>query len=196
MSVVADDLRVQRAAGALLTARFNAYLAAVELDAGISGTPRPKGDVSFNRLIQTGNGSRVPPYLVVSAPGDESPPAKVGGRYHSRIRLGVCAVVGGRDYDETDLRAKLYAAALRDCLLDHPALGGLAIACDWTGRRYDVLDADRTRTIAATEVLFSVDVRDASDLRREPLADDGTPIPWPVVERTRVEVVPRPARTA
>lgn len=195
MTVLVDDLIVQRAAGALLEARYVDYLAAAELNAGESAgsVPRPIGAVSFSRQVQTGSSSRRPPYLVAACPGDQDPPTKHGRRYGSTIRLGLCAVVAGGTFEETETRAKIHAAALRDCLLDHPALGGVAIASDWIGRRYDVLDADRSRTLGACEVLFSVDVRAAADLDREPISSTGAPIPWPTVESAQAEVLARSA---
>lgn len=196
MTVLAEDLLVQRSAGALVTARYRAYLAAAERDSGLpaGSVPRPAGDVSYSRMVETGSSSRRPPYVVVSCPGDNATPVRHGTRYASHIRLGLAAVVAGGSFEEVEFRMKVHAAALRDLLLDHPALGGVAIAATWIGRRHDLLDAERTRTIGATEVLFNVEVRHASDLTdREPLDPDGEAIPWPVIESASVSVFERSA---
>lgn len=198
--LVATDLAVQRAAAARLDDQLPWWLEQVEAANGITNPiPRPQGKTVFDRVFDRSGTARKAPYLVAIVTGDTEPPARRGRRYTTTPRLGLVAVVGGKDRDEVDERSKLYGLALVACALSDPTWGGLALASDWTSRRYDLLDAQQSRTKGSVEVQFAVEVADTLDLDELPEAPPpgGGPAPdLPVVESVRVEVHPRPVEVA
>lgn len=102
------------------------------------------------------------PSCVVVAPGTFDEPVRRGDNSYDIVwSLGVGVIVSGQDADNTFELCELYAAAVRLCLLQQSSLGGVASGADWLNERYDELDVDDIRTIAAGIVQFAVAVETA-----------------------------------
>lgn len=128
------------------------------------------------------------PSCVIVAPGLLAEPVKHSGMYIATWAVSVGAVVSGQDRENTFGLVEIYAAAVRSAVLQHPALGGFSSGTDWLGERYDDLENDMLRTLAAGSVQFSVTVQSAlspSEGPYDPLID---PIPDPGPRATFTDV--------
>jgi hypothetical protein len=114
------------------------------------------------------------PLGVIVAPGfPDALLANPDGTYAATLELGVSIVVSARAADETLALATEYGAALRNCLLGHRSLGGIASALHVIGERYDGLGSEDQRTIAAAEVIASVRIDTLS------MGGGGPAVPFP-----------------
>ena len=189
---------VEKAARDLLKPWMPAYLAEIErqLDRTPGSLPKPR---SWTNMIDV---DRWPedqlPCVVLICPGTYSEPISEGdGEHRVTWELRVATVVSGKpDARERMLdNAKIYAAAVRTCVLQHPSLGGFAQGVSWLGEAYDDIPIDRSRTLASGEVAFAVQVDDVASAfdgpaepPEDPLEDPGD---WPTATEVPVVEVDR-----
>jgi hypothetical protein len=136
-------------------------------------------------------GQQQRPGVVIVCPGLADRPERHGRwSYSVAWHVGVAVVVdapsdrgtghGARAY------AQLYAAAIRDCLLQHGALGDLgASGTYWVDEGYDDFPADASTFIGSAQNVFRVVVDNVTTATLGPLEppDDPTvePDDWPTV---------------
>lgn len=107
------------------------------------------------------------PACIVISPGTRDQPKMEGdGTYRADWVLGVAIVVSTRDQASTNQVAKLYGTAARAAILQHQSLGDLgAEGVLWEAERYDNVQQEQTRTIAAANILFRVTMRGVVNAR-------------------------------
>lgn len=195
---IVDAGTVEDAATATLKAWSSAYLGELERQTGrdqgslpdIRAWTAPEGD--FRRWPE-----EQLPCLVLISPGlNGSPERHEGGRYSATWGLALAVVVSASTEAATDRLAKLYAAAMRACLVQR-RLGGLAEMVTWVGEDYTIEPADRRRTIGAARVIFDVDIGDVTTADSGPAGDPPDeprePLPDPTtVTDVDVTVEPKP----
>jgi hypothetical protein len=77
------------------------------------------------------------PRYVVSVPGSLGTPRRAGdGTYRATWRVVVDLWLYGPDYQTTEDLLGWYVAALRECLVQHGALGGIAEHTEWLAEAY------------------------------------------------------------
>lgn len=104
------------------------------------------------------------PSVVVTSPGLEAEPARDYLLvYAAAWRIRAFVVIRGRSYDEVADRVGHYTAALRNAVLAHAQLGGLAERTIWVDETYAELAVDQARSIGAGSVGFVVAVGNAAD---------------------------------
>lgn len=146
------------------------------------------------------------PAVVLSSPGISTLPLTNGARqYQAQYVLeaaGVISARGGMEEAGTPraLRlARLYALALRACLVQQADDDSYLFRRDWIGEEYDVLPSIDDRTICVAKVRFSIEVPDVltSDAGPiDPMAPEGTPLAespeWPLAVESDVDVIKVP----
>lgn len=171
---------VELAALATLKAWSSTYLAEAERQTGreVGSLPRVRTwttSPDFEKWPE----DQLPCVLLIS-PGLVDPPDADGaGKYRARFSLGIANIASTATADETADVAKLYCAAHRTCLLQHPSLDGFAAGVTWLDENYDDLPFDDTRSLGAGKAIFAVEVRDISTRYRGPQdpVPDLEPIP-------------------
>lgn len=133
------------------------------------------------------------PAIVVVSPGTIGEPLKEGGGlYRANWALGIGCIVSARDRVSTNRVAKLYGGAIRAAIMQHESMGGVAEGAEWSSERYDDVPSEASRTLAAAQLLFEVEVRsvlDGSAGPAEPLDDPYTaPADWGEVQTHDVQV--------
>jgi hypothetical protein len=119
------------------------------------------------------------PRIIVVSPGTvDDPELSHAGGYSVWWDLRLAAVVHGKDRAQTNFLAKLYAAAMRETLLQHQSLGGAAQAVTWTAEGYDDADGEEQRSRAIGLASFAV----LTDSAVDPMAGPTTPDPKPSPE--------------
>lgn len=128
------------------------------------------------------------PSVLLLNTGLSGEPDKDGsGVYRARFALGIAVIVSARDRRVTDELAKLYIAAIRKILLDHPSLGGFARAVEWVDERYDILPSRNRRQLAAGQVVFRVEVGNVATAKMGPATPSEIPSEPPRDDPTIVE---------
>lgn len=126
------------------------------------------------------------PACVIVAPGLVQVPYRHEMLYDGAWALGIGTVVSGQDERNTLELVELYAAAVRALILQHASLGGFADGVLWETERYDELDTNDQRTIAAGIVQFTVHVSNVVDVSQGPTIPslDATvePDDWPTAQ--------------
>lgn len=134
------------------------------------------------------------PAVIVVCPGivKDSPTRNPTG-YDATWRVSAGCVVTAVDQVHVRHNAGVYAAALRSALVQHPSLGGRALATRWRGEDI-VQDAESGRTTALAIADFEVDVADVVDPQAGPLQVPD-PVPpggwpdWPQIEEFAGQVI-------
>lgn len=135
-----------------------------------------------------------PPMILVMSPGLSEVPKKKGdGSYWAKWIVGVASVVSARDQESTNQLSKVYAAAVRSALLQHPGLQGSCQGLDWTDEKYtDLPPNEQDRTLAAATLMFHAEYKDVVNESFGPIAPSETPEidpgPWPSAAGVSVEV--------
>lgn len=137
-----------------------------------------------------------PPMVLIMSPGLAEVPKKKGdGSYWAKWIVGVALVVSARDQESTNQLSKIYAAAARSSLLQHPSLQGECQGLDWTDEKYtDLPPNEQDRTLAAATLMFHAEYKDVVDDSYGPSTPTDPPHdnpgPWPTVapEGSTVEV--------
>lgn len=186
---------VERAALATLRKWLPTYLAEIERQ-----TDRVAGSLPLVRSWTTVNEfsawpeDQLPCVLLVST-GLASEPAKDGaGTYRASWALGVAVVVSAAKAAQTMELARIYTAAIRAVLLQHPSLGGVATVIDWIDERYDDLPSDAERSLAAGQGIYRVGIDGVTTTKAgpggEPRPDRFDPYDPTVAETVTVTVQP------
>ena len=170
-----------------------AYLAEMERQRGIRARSLPmiKAFTSSNQFRKWPD-ERFPTCVVIS-PGIVGEPLRDGeGKYRARWAAGVAVVVKGRKRSEVSEAAKLYAAAVRGAMLQHPALENFAAGIDWIDETYTDVPVDDERTLGAAQGIFLVEVRDAVNTSAGLITAPEDPYnvarDWPTVQTTEIRV--------
>ncbi len=190
---------VEQAALDTLKAWMPTYLAEMERQTG-----RPAGSVPMVRSWSTLNQfahwteDQLPGVILVSPGLAQHPTRRGDGSNWARWTLGVGIVVSARDQPTTNALAKLYAAAVRACLLQHPSLGGKSEGLGWTDERYTDVPSDQARSVAGAQLIFWVEYKDVvNDQMGPPFPAQPSPTPLtdpgdgPVVRTHTTSVTPR-----
>lgn len=135
------------------------------------------------------------PAIVVVSPGlaGERPTKTGDGYYRASWSLGVAAVCEASTQEATRELARVYAAAVRGCLLQRRSLEGAMRITDWVDESYDDIPTEKRRTIAAGMNVFTVEMEQVVSVAEgprgapplDPYLDPGD---WPVVETAEVEI--------
>lgn len=121
------------------------------------------------------------------------------GIYRTDFDLRVGAFVKGQNDDNSIELAMLYGAAVSTLLVQKPTLGGdprlesyapFAVALDWEGTQYNLVDFEDTRTLGASEGMFTVTVDGVVDSHQGPSEpiDEEDPGDWPTVDPAKISV--------
>lgn len=148
------------------------------------------------------------PSVVVSSPGIATLPQANGARqYQAQFVLEAACVISARGGTEDAgtpraLRlARLYALALRACLVQKADDESYLFRRDWLGEEYDVLPSIDDRTICVAKVRLQIEVPDVVTSDAGPIAPIGPPPEvepspdspeWPIAVESDVEVIKVP----
>lgn len=117
--------------------------------------------------------------VAIAAPGLIGEPHRSGrGEWSATWAVVVTVFTRQDDYASTLAAASAYGVAVRTALLQHPTLGGIASAVDWTAEEIaPVGDPATARTLALCSLEFAVTVPEVLD-------DSAAPIdpPWDAEE--------------
>jgi hypothetical protein len=201
---------VEDAALAVLRYWLPTYLHEVERQSG--QTP---GSLALPRSYRiSGDTEKMPedqtPAVVIRSPGvADNPQMNGAGIYEAQFTIEAAAVVSARGGMEEAgepraLRlARLYALALRACLVQQSDDDGYLFRRDWVDEAYDILPSIDDRTICVAKTTFQIEVPNVTDGNSgpvEPLVapDEPDGIPpvsspeWPVAETAEVEQIKVP----
>lgn len=188
--------QVGAAVTATLKAWFPAYLAELErqedIEPGTLKAPVPAAYKTTSVDMENWPSNHLPGVIVFS-PGTFDTPERAGdGSHQALFEVGVGVVVKGRDEDNAEYLAGIYAAAARAALVQHGSLGGFASGIEWLGERTDVIEDDSERTLRAAVIALVVDVPNVVDAFAGPLEPPADPLadptPWPSVATAGVDV--------
>lgn len=157
------------------------YLAEVERQSGLAPLPPVRSWTSHNEFDKWPE-EQIPCVLIVS-PGLAGAPVKDGdGTYRASWSLGVAVIVSGASRDDTNHLAKLYSAAVRAILLQHPGLADDCRGVTWVDERYDDLPPEDGRTLAAGQNVFAIEYTNVLNSRLGPAAPSEDPEEWVLVD--------------
>ncbi len=135
------------------------------------------------------------PRIVVACPGlAGDPDLHADGKYGASFAIAAGAFVSASSFAAAEALAGSYTAAIREALIKHPTLGGLASGLDWTDENYTPVRADRNRIVASGEAAFVAHIDDVATsspvgLPATPPADPyAPPAATPTVETTHLIV--------
>lgn len=201
---MADGSDVESAVEATLRKYLNDYLGRWERKTGrrTGSVQRPTKYIRNNSEdFTTWPGHDFPAILLLS-PGLTEQPVKGNDSWSTRWFLGLACIALGDDEDEARAISRGVGSACRSLLLHHGGLLGFANGVTWVDERYDDLTYDDSRSIAASKLIFYVDVqRTASRFGGPPdgilTPGGGTPSPneppVPVVKEDGVTTTVHPA---
>jgi len=187
---------VELAALALLRRWSGTYLAEAERQRGYAPgqLPRIRGWATSSDFEKWPE-DQLPCVLLVSPGLAEAPRPDGAGFYRASFSLGFAVIVSTATMEETAIKAKLYCAAHRACLLQHSSLEGFAAGVTWVDETYDDLDSIDTRSLGAGQAIFSVEVHgfaarwNGPTTPSEPPDPDTDPLPTdPYVQPGRVGI--------
>jgi hypothetical protein len=161
---IVDGMQVAEAARATLQDFLIDHIAEIERQRGLPPqTIAAPMNWSFVLDLRRAADEANLPRVMVECAGLDGRPERGGeGFWRAPWALVVSAVVSARDDESTERLARRYAAAIRDCLLSHRTLGGVAETVRWTDEQYDPLGSDDTQAIASGSVAFTVWVEDVA----------------------------------
>lgn len=161
------------------------YIAEVARQRDVPIPPNPRSYVTVNEFDRWPE-HQIPTCIVVS-PGLADQPAKAGdGRYRATWVLGIAIIASGRDRPSTEKLSKMYAAAVRAAIAQHPSLGQSVVrGSQWRDERYTDVPNDDSRTLGSGQVYFYVEVDNVINTTGGPAGPPEDPEPpmdeWPVV---------------
>lgn len=142
---------------------------------------------------------QLPAVLLISVGLAEEPLKAGNGAYRARWQMGVACIVSASTQADAHAMAMLYIAAHRAILVQRPSLEGVAQGIVWQDENYDDLPYDDTRSLAAGQAIFTVEVDGVVTTGAGPLvpSDPLQPTtdpypPWPRVQTSDVDVQPQP----
>lgn len=175
---------VERAAIDTITLWEETYLAEMERQQGLSPHDLPLfRSKTTSNAFQKWTEDQLPGLVAVS-PGLQSKPKVEGdGKYRAPFILGFAVVCSADTRENTHMLAGLYAAVLRAIILQVPDLGGISRGVVWEHEAYDDISADKNRSLASAQVMFTVEIADVihskagmRDPMEDPYADPTTPV--------------------
>lgn len=176
--LTADDLC--KAAETTLRDHLPALAAARGLDPVVEWKQVPTPDA-----LSTAN----TPAMAITSPGLTEPPARRSGTVDATWRIVIGVYDRGDDYGDTAARTRKWAAVVRQVILQHPTLGGVANGVAWVGEEYaERPERSSARTLGGCAVAFDVSARDVIDTK--PYTDPATADP--TVTSTHRTVTIRP----
>lgn len=106
---------------------------------------------------------QLPGIVVVCSGTNERPKRRGDGIYSAQFALGVGVAVGSTDVLTTRTFAEGWGAIIRTLFtqkpsMERPDLGIRGLY--WEGERYDSLPSDESRSVMATQVVFSLQIND------------------------------------
>lgn len=139
--------------------------------------------------VDHARGGNTAPTWVVSARNVLGKPTRQGsGVYRAEYAATVGIYANGRDWDETEDLCWIYAAVIRNLVLQHPSLGGVAQTTWWEAETYQEIEAQALRTEGLATVRFGVRLTGVVDANAGP-ANPGDAAPnWPAVTSSNVTV--------
>jgi hypothetical protein len=117
------------------------------------------------------------PCLILISPGLADVPRDRGDEYDAAWRLDIGVLVSAGTQEAAHALARVYAAAVRECLLQQPWEGGLVNDARWMGESYDDTPVDKRRSIAAARLTFTVVVDEVVGFQPAPTTPDPLPDP-------------------
>lgn len=134
------------------------------------------------------------PGIAVTSPGLTKPPTRRASGWDATWRVVVGGFVRGRDHDATAARVRDWAAVIRQVIVQHPTLGGVATGVDWVGEEYaERPERSSARTLGGCAVAFDVTARNVIDTEVyvPPVNPGDPPTQRPVVTSTHKRVTIR-----
>jgi hypothetical protein len=129
------------------------------------------------------------PAVVVTSPGLARPPERRPARaWMGWFGLVVGVECQGTRQDQVDAMVRLYAGAVRHCLLLHPSLDGVASDCKWFSEDYQPAPIDERRSRGVCLVGFELLVEQLVDQAYGPLEPPETDGSDPVVQVVEADV--------
>lgn len=180
-SLSADDLC--EAVEAILIEHLPALAASRDLSPVATWDQLPTADALAAAVLPAG---------AITCPGLTGPSARRSGGYDATWRIAVGVFDRGATYRETATKTRTWAAVIRQVLVQHPTLGGLASGLAWVGEEYaERPERSSARTLGGCAVAFDVTARNVIDLNPYSLVTPGGPI----VTSTFNTVTVRPPNT-
>lgn len=128
------------------------------------------------------------PAGAITSPGLTDRPTHRAAGFDATWQVVVGVYDRGRDYHETARLVRTWAAVVRQTLLQHPTLGGVASGLQWVGEQYaETPDRSASRTLGGCAVAFAVTARNVIDAERYVPPDPGAP-GTPIVQSTATSV--------
>jgi hypothetical protein len=192
------------------------YLHEVERQTGLTINPlSTPGSIAKPRSYRVSSDvEKMPedqtPAIVIRSPGVADHPLKNGaGIYQAQFTLEASAVVSAIGTVEANgepralLLARMYALALRACLVQQPDDAGYLYRRDWVDESYDVLPSIDDRTICVGKTTFQIEVPNVTDANSGPVEplifpddpDVTPPVPspqWPIATEADVDLIKVP----
>lgn len=104
------------------------------------------------------------PAIAVTSPGLSAPASRRSTGYDATWRIVVGGFVRGNTFTETAGRVRDWAAVIRQVMVQHPTLGGVATGLSWVGEEYvERPERSSARTLGGCAVAFDVTARDVID---------------------------------
>lgn len=104
------------------------------------------------------------PAVAVTSPGLADRPTRRSSGYNAPWRIVVGAFVRGTSFTETAGRVRDWAAVIRQVMVQHPTLGGVATGLEWVGEEYvERPERSSARTLGGCAVAFDVTARNVID---------------------------------
>lgn len=135
------------------------------------------------------------PALAVTSPGLAGPPTRRSTGWEADWRVVVGVYDRDKSHAATAARTRRWAAVVRQVVLQHPGLGGVAVGTVWVGEEYaERPERSAARTLGGCAVAFDVTVRDVLDNEPYIAPDPSDPGGGdrPTVTSTRRTVTVRP----
>jgi hypothetical protein len=192
------------------------YLHEVERQTGLTINPlSTPGSIAKPRSYRVSSDvEKMPedqtPAIVLRSPGVADHPLKNGaGIYQAQftleasVALSAIGTVEANGEPRALLLARMYALALRACLVQQPDDDGYLYRRDWVDESYDLLPSIDDRTTCVGRVTFQIEVPNVTDANSGPVEplnfpddpDVTPPIPspeWPVATETDIDLIKVP----
>lgn len=153
--------------------------------------PQPRSWTTVPRQADKWPEDQLPAVLVVSTGLTDEPKNDGDGNTRAIWSIGLAVICSANTEELTHEFAKLYFAALRAAMCQHPAIGGIAEGTTWKSEDYDQYVLDSRRTMASGFGIFHVEVTNVLDVRAGllvPPADPYDVAEFTDIEETEVEV--------
>jgi hypothetical protein len=161
-------------------------------DVGSIALPRSYGRVNhFDKKPEEQT-----PAVILISPGLTDPPERDGdGTWSAWFGLSIGVVVSAADRASTNELAKIYAAAVRTLILQHPSLGGFASNVRYLDEGTGEVDARYLEIGAVGQVDFAFFVEGIADDSQGPAQPSAPPDydqpDLPVIQRVEIDTTAR-----